>query len=206
MFVPPDGSDGNSQSFAAILLSDHKQATESEPNNVPKTASRVNLGEDLNGRLDAPDDVDDFVFHGSANEYVRFTSFSRRLGSPADLALRLLKADGNALASAESQAGQEATLGATLPAAGDYVLEVRDLSHRGGPRFVYHVEAVAEPAKPSKDQKKHGRLVRGFLPVCVGRFGGDSSRRNGCDRCHCGPRGLRRTDCRPRPRASGRGE
>jgi hypothetical protein len=162
MFVPARRSDGNSQSFAEILLSDHKQATESEPNNVPKTASRVNLGEDLNGRLDAPDDVDDFVFHGLANEYVRFTSISRRLGSPADLALRLLKADGNALASAESQAGQEATLGATLPAAGDYVLEVRDLSHRGGPRFVYHVETVAEPAKTSKDQKKHGRLVRGF--------------------------------------------
>ncbi|HEV3303679.1 MAG TPA: hypothetical protein VG055_28765 [Planctomycetaceae bacterium] len=159
LFVHVHQSDGNSQSFAAILLSDHKQATESEPNNSPKTASRVNLGDDLNGRLDLPDDVDHFVFHTPANEYVRFTSFSRRLGSPADLVLRLHKPDGSVLASAESQGAQEATLGATLPAAGDYVLEVRDLSRRGGPRFVYHVESIAEPAKPPKD---HDRIVRGF--------------------------------------------
>ena len=92
------------------------------------------------------------MFHALAEEVVQFTSFSRRLGSPADLVLRLLKTDGNQLAFAESQGPQEATLAATLPGAGDYVLEVRDLSHRGGPRFVYHVEAVAEPAKPSKTQ------------------------------------------------------
>jgi hypothetical protein len=93
---------------------------------------------------------------------VRFTSFSRRLGSPADLVLRLHKPDGSVLASVESQGAQEATLGATLPAAGDYVLEVRDLSHRAGPRFVYHVESIAEPAKPPKDQKDRDRIVRGF--------------------------------------------
>jgi hypothetical protein len=162
LFVPVRQSDGNSQSFAAILLSDRRQATEAEPNNAPKTASRVNLGEDLNGRLETQDDVDYFVFHSPAGEYVRFTSLSRRLGSPADLALRLLKSDGNALASAESQGAQEATLGATLPVAGDYLLEVRDLSHRGGPRFVYHLEGLAEPAKPQKDQTNPGRIVRGF--------------------------------------------
>jgi hypothetical protein len=162
LFVPVRQSDGNAQSFAAILLSDHKQATEAEPNNSPKTATRIHLGDDLNGRLESPDDVDHFVFHSPADEYVRFTSFSRRLGSPADLVLRLLKADGNVLASAESQSAQEATLGATLPLAGDYVLEVRDLSHRGGSRFVYHLESIAEPAKPSKGQKDRDRIVRGF--------------------------------------------
>jgi hypothetical protein len=162
LFVPVRQSDGNSQSFAAILLSDHKQATEAEPNNSPKTATRIQLGDDLNGRLETPDDVDHFVFHSPADEYVRFTSFSRRLGSPADLVLRLHKADGSVLASVESQGAQEATLGATLPAAGDYVLEVRDLSHRGGPRFVYHVESIAELAKPPKDQKDRDRIVRGF--------------------------------------------
>jgi hypothetical protein len=167
LFVPARQSNGNAQSFAAILLSDHKQASESEPNNSPKSASRVDLGNDLNGRLDAADDVDHFVFHAPAEEVVQFTSFSRRLGSPADLVLRLLKTDGNQLAFAESQGPQEATLAATLPGAGDYVLEVRDLSHRGGPRFVYHVEAVAEPAKPSKTQNTHSRRVRNFSLVAA---------------------------------------
>ena len=162
LFVPARQSNGNAQSFAPIRLSDHKQASEAEPNNSPKTATHVELGDDLNGRLDASDDVDHFVFHAPAEEVVQFTSFSRRLGSPADLVLRLLKTDGSQLAFSESQGAQETTLAATLPGAGDYVLEVRDLSHRGGPRFVYHVATVAEPAKPSNDPKKHSRRARGF--------------------------------------------
>ncbi|HXY36295.1 MAG TPA: hypothetical protein VEI07_18810, partial [Planctomycetaceae bacterium] len=153
---------GNAQSFAPIVLSDHKQATESEPNNTTKTASRVNLGEDLNGRLEVPDDIDHFVFHSPADEYVRFTSYSRRLGSPADLALRLLKSDGSVLASAESQGTQEATLEALLPTAADYLLEVRDLSHRGGARFVYHIQTLAQPTNPPKDRPNRGRIARGF--------------------------------------------
>jgi hypothetical protein len=161
-FVPVRASAGNAQSFAAVLLSDHKQATDSEPNNSPKTASRVNLGDDLNGRLETPDDIDHFVFHSPANEFVRFTSFSRRLGSPADLVLRLLRSDGNVLASAESQGAQEATLETTLPAAGDYSLEVRDLSHRGGPRFVYHVRAVAETTIAAKNKKNALQVIHGF--------------------------------------------
>jgi hypothetical protein len=162
LFVPMRQSDGNSQSFAPILLSDHKQASESEPNNSPKTATRANLGDDFNGRLDVPDDVDHFLFHVTAGEFVQFTSFSRRLGSPADVVLRLLGVDGNQVASAESQGAQEATLAATLPKAGDYVLEVHDLSHRGGPRFVYHVQAVAEAADAAKNQQSHRRRSRGF--------------------------------------------
>jgi hypothetical protein len=162
LFVPIRQSEGNSQTFAPIVLSDHKQATETEPNNDVKSATRANLGDDLNGRLEATDDVDHFVFHSSSGDYVRFTSISRRLGSPADLVLRLLKPDGNAIASAESQGALEATLEATLPADGNYVLQVHDLSHRGGPRFVYHVEAIAEPAKPAKDQMNRARIVRGF--------------------------------------------
>jgi hypothetical protein len=162
LFVPVRRSEGNAQSFAQILLSDHTQARESEPNDSSKTATRVNLGEDLNGRLDAPDDVDAFLFHSPANEFVRFTSVSRRLGSPADLVLRLTKIDGAMLATAESQGSQEAAIEATLPAAGDYVLDVRDLSHRGGPRFVYHVEAIAEPDKSPKESPSQARTVRGF--------------------------------------------
>jgi hypothetical protein len=162
LFLPARRSDGTAQGFAAVLLSNHRQATEAEPNNSPKTASPVKLGDDLNGRLETPDDADHFVFRGHAQDFVRFTSISRRLGSPADLVLRLLKSNGTPLATAESQASLEATLSATLPADGDYVLEVRDLNRRGGPGFVYHVESVAEPATPAKGHSGPGRPVHSF--------------------------------------------
>ena len=162
LFLPIRRGGGDSQSFAAIRLSDHKQTTEAEPNNTIKTASRAELGDDFNGRLEAADDVDYFVFHAPAGEKVHFTSISRRLGSPADVVLRLLNATGGLLAAAESQGSEEATLWSQLPAAGDYLLEVRDLNHRGGPRFAYHVETVAEPAAPSQGQKGKRRSVHPF--------------------------------------------
>jgi hypothetical protein len=151
-FLPVRQNGGDSQSFAAILLSDHRQANEAEPNNSAKTATRATLGDDLNGRLETADDVDNFVFHASAGELVRFKSISRRLGSPADVVLRVLDAQGNPLAAAESQGSEEATLWVTFPAAADYTLEVRDLNHRGHPRFVYHIDVVAEPSQPPKEQ------------------------------------------------------
>jgi hypothetical protein len=161
-FVPARRSDGNAQGFAAVLLSNHAQATEIEPNNSPKTATRANLGEDFNGRFDKADDVDHFVFRGHQQDAVHLVSVSRRLGSPTDLVMRLLKPDGNALALAESQGPQEAVLSATLPADGDYVLEVRDLNRRGGPKFVYHIETSVERASPSKGEKGRTSLANAF--------------------------------------------
>ncbi len=153
LFLPVRQNGGDAQSFAPILLSDHKQAGEAEPNNDTKTATRANLGDDLNGRLETADDVDNFVFHAPAGELVRFKSLSRRFGSPADVVLRALDAQGNPLGAAESQGSEEATLWVTFPAAADYTLEVRDLNHRGGPRFVYHIDVVAEPSQPDKTQR-----------------------------------------------------
>ena len=196
LFVPARQSNGNAQSFAPIRLSNHKQASEAEPNNSLKTATHVELGDDLNGRLDASDDVDHFVFHAPAEEVVQFTSFSRRLGSPADLVLRLLKTDGAQRAFSESQGAQETTLTATLPGAGDYVLEVRDLSHRGGPRFVYHVETVTQPAKPPKDHKKHSLPRPRIYLERSRRLGRDTRRRDGRNSGHGRPLELWRTNCR----------
>ncbi len=157
LFLPVRQNGGDAQSFAAILLSDHKQASETEPNNSAKTATRANLGDDLNGRLETPDDIDNFVFHASAGELARFKSISRRLGSPADVVLRVLDVQGNPLAAADSQGSEEASLWVTFPVAADYTLEIRDLNHRGGPRFVYHIDVVAEPSQLPKEQPPKNR-------------------------------------------------
>ncbi len=205
LFLPVRQSDGNSQSFAAILLSDHKQATESEPNNSLKTATHVELGADLNGRLDTADDVDHFVFHAPAEELVHFASFSRRLGSPADVVLRLLKSDGSQLAFAESQGPQEAALAATLP--GCRRLRPRsprfDLStrratvcvpRRSGRRADQPLERLKETRPPRASVRAQRR----------GRFGGDPARWNGRHSRYGHSIELRRTDCRASCRPSSR--
>ena len=66
----------------------------------------------------------------------------RRLGSPAELVLRVTNAAGSQVGQAEAVGSVESTLPVTFPSDGDYVLEVRELNHRGGPRYVYHVEVL----------------------------------------------------------------
>ena len=144
--VPARFPGGATRGFATVLLSDRKELTETEPNDDRKSATRVEFGANLNGRLQKPGDVDHFVFHAKAGQSARFTAFARRLGSPADVVLRLTRGDGNQISSAEGSAAGEATLSTSFSSDGDYVLEVSDLNRRGGPRYAYHVDFVPSDA------------------------------------------------------------
>ena len=138
--VPARFAGGSSRSFATVLMSDRRECNETEPNNGRKTATHVEFGQNVNGRLQTPGDVDQFVFQAKSAQTAKFTAFARRLGSPADVVLRVIQPDGNQLAYVEGAASNEASLTTSFPKAGDYVLEVADLNHRGGPRYAYHVE------------------------------------------------------------------
>lgn len=138
--VPARFAGGASRSFATVLLSDRRELNETEPNDDRKTATRVEFGQNVNGRLQGPGDVDHFVFHAKSGQSARFTVFARRLGSPADVVLRVIQPDGNQLAYVEGAAANEAVLTTSFRKDGDYVLEVADLNRRGGMRYAYHVD------------------------------------------------------------------
>jgi hypothetical protein len=144
--VPARFVGGSSRGFATVLLSDRPEFNETEPNDDRKAANRVEFGDNLNGRLQQPGDVDHFIFRAKSSQSVRFTAFARRLGSPADIVLRLTKPDGSQLSYAEGAAANEATFSMSFPADGEYVLEVADLNRRGGPRFAYHVDVTPSDA------------------------------------------------------------
>jgi hypothetical protein len=144
--VPARFPAGSTRSFATVLLSDRKEMSETEPNDDRKTATHIEFGTNLNGRFQKPGDVDHFVFHAKGSQTARFSAFARHLGSPADVVLRLTQTDGSQISYAEGSAANEATLTTSFPADGDYVLEVSDLNHRGGPRYAYHVDFVPSDA------------------------------------------------------------
>ncbi len=66
--VPARFAGGSTRSFATVLLSDRKEFSETEPNDDRKTATRVEFGGNLNGRLQKPADVDHFVFRAKAGQ------------------------------------------------------------------------------------------------------------------------------------------
>ncbi len=134
---------GQGSAMVSLATDGLSEQIELEPNDTPETASPVTLPTALNGRFDAPKDRDYYQFEAKKGARWTFSGKTRALGSPSDLYLRILKADGGQLAEAEDTGGDEGVLDWTAPEDGVYRLVVEDLLRRGGPDYVYRV--AAEP-------------------------------------------------------------
>ncbi len=128
-----------------FLVSALPQVLEVEPNDTPQTAQRVTIPCGINGRIGKPRDLDHFVFKGTKGKAVRLEVHARRFGtlltSQLDSMLEVLDGKGTVLAGNDDANGKDSALVFTPPADGDYVLRIRDLNGKGGPSFVYFLEA-----------------------------------------------------------------
>lgn len=129
---------GTSSGFSFVELSDRPQFLETEPNQNAEQANVLDLTHDVNGRIDQPGDVDYYSFTATKGAYI-FTGVARTQGSPADLMLKVLKADGSQLAAVDDTGVDEGTMTVTFPEDGKYLLVVEELTKRGGPDFAYRV-------------------------------------------------------------------
>lgn len=95
------------------------------------------------GRIDAEGQADRHAFTARAGEAFAFEVFARRAGSFLDAQLRVLRADGTALADADDATFERVSSADPLlenwsaPADGEYLVEVRDVHGRGGPGYPY---------------------------------------------------------------------
>ena len=137
----PNGASG----FSTVAVVSTPQFLEQEPNNLPEQANRVELGHDLNGRLEQPGDVDRFVFAAKKDQTATFFGVTRQQGSPTDLNFKILNKDGGQLAAAEDSGTNEGQLTYKFPADGDYVLHVEDLNQRGGSEHAYRIAVTMAP-------------------------------------------------------------
>lgn len=138
---------GVSSGFSQVEVVDRPQLLETEPNNTPEQANRIELTHDLNGRIDVPRDVDRFVFTASKDQTYTFSGVTRQQGSPADLNLKVLNKDGGQIAAVDDTGTNEGSMTVKFPADGEYMLVVEDLSQRGGPNYAYRV-AISPSAPP----------------------------------------------------------
>ncbi len=137
----PNGASG----YSMVEVVSTPQFLEQEPNNGPEQANRVELGQDINGRLDVPGDADRFIFTAKKDQTVSFFGITRQQGSPTDLNFKILNKDGGQLAAAEDNGTNEGSLSFKFPADGDYVLFVEDLNHRGGSEHAYRIAVTMSP-------------------------------------------------------------
>ncbi|MCH7689040.1 MAG: PPC domain-containing protein [Planctomycetes bacterium] len=122
----------------SLRLTPHPVAVEKEPNNAA-APQIVSLPVTLTGRIDRPGDVDSYRFAAKKGEKLLFRVESRKLGYPLDPVLRLFDSAGKLLKEQETRSRGvfDEQLAYTMPAEGDYRLDVSDLYSAGGLRYVY---------------------------------------------------------------------
>jgi hypothetical protein len=101
----------------------------------------------ISGRIGKEGEADCFVFEAKAGEKFTFHVVARDAQSQLDSNLRILNAKGDRLAENDDAADRYVHTDSLLenwaaPAAGKYVIEVRDLHARGGADFVYFLEVT----------------------------------------------------------------
>lgn len=135
----------NASAWVPFIPDDHDQQLELEPNNTPEAANAFLPGRTLNGRLEAPGDVDAFRFTATGGRPIVFCADTRRIASPADLYIRVLNAQGGEVQVTDDVGVEDAKFTFTPPADGVYTLTIEDLNRRGGPEFIYRLASTVTP-------------------------------------------------------------
>ncbi len=123
-----------------ILVDDLPSMVEAGDNHSPATAQTVSLPMAVDGTCDG-EASDFYKFSAAAGQRVSVEVFARRLGSPLDPAIRLLTTDGRELAYSDDElsTGADGRFSHTFDAAGEYLVEIRDIRYQGGGNFRYRL-------------------------------------------------------------------
>ena len=122
-----------------------------ENNDTPATAQKITVPCGISGRIEKEGDIDCFRFSAKAGEKFTFQVIARDHQSQLDSLLRILNAKGDRLVENDDQRGRFVHADSKIenwaaPAAGEYIVEIRDVHLRGGPEFFYFLKITrSEP-------------------------------------------------------------
>ena len=120
------------------------EVAEQEPNN----AQAINFPCSIPGAIEKAGDEDRFAFTAVKGKAYEFKLLGSRVGSPLDAWLKIENKDGKELArNDDAEGARDPQLTWTAPSDGVFVVAIGDLTHHGGPDYIYRL-AIAE-AKPS---------------------------------------------------------
>jgi hypothetical protein len=130
-------------------VGDLKEFNETEPNNEKEQANRVELNSVVNGRVNAPEDVDWYVFHAAKDQRVLIECFAWRIDSRMDGVMWLHSADGKLMAASQdedlSSEKRDPFIDFNAPADADYYLKITDFTYNGGNQYFYRLKFSTLP-------------------------------------------------------------
>jgi hypothetical protein len=135
-------------SWNRLRISDFPNTNEVEPNNSRAETKLIEADLPLafNGIIGEPRDEDWFKFKAKKGQRFAVRLYGRKLRSPLDSVMYIYDAT-KRLASNDDSGGPDSYFAWTVPADGEYYLQVRDHLYNGGPDYVYRVEF--QPLTPS---------------------------------------------------------
>ena len=149
------GKDGLLSDPVPFAIDTLPDGFESEPNDTPKTAQRVDLPLIINGTIGTSGDRDLFQFMGRAGQELVAEVHARRLDSPLDATLTLTSPGRTRIAFSDDQEETGAGINThhadpfihvTLPTNGLYTLTLADAQQKGGEAYAYRLRI--SPPRP----------------------------------------------------------
>ena len=131
---------GMAPSVNPFRLSNQENILESEPNNEITQATPADLQHALNGVIEEPGDIDFFRLQATKGQVFDVECFARRLRTPLDAVMKIIRPDGNEIASNDDARGLDSHLRFTVPEDGEYLIRIDDQLKRGALDFVYRIE------------------------------------------------------------------
>ncbi len=137
----------------------------------------LEIPQSLTGCLAAAREVDRYKFQAKKGDKLQFTVSSRRFGFPSDVSLRILDSQGKSLQREDdSKKNVDPELKWQVPSDGDYTLEVSDAFGKGGPLWLYRIDATRTSSeagisvKNDHYQTKVGQALE--VPITIDRRAG----------------------------------
>jgi len=131
-----------------LRVSPFDDYTEQEPNDDFAHANASGLAAPcaFNGIIEKAGDTDQFKFKLAKGQKVDFRAYAQIIGSPLDSIIYVFNAKGQNVGSNDDGGGyrrMDSKFSYTAPADGEYGISITDHLGRGGPNYVYRIEAVA---------------------------------------------------------------
>lgn len=137
--VPSGGKDAGWP--VPVLVTDHPQTVEQEPNDEPAKANKLTVPGGASGRFDKARDADHFAITGKKGQKLAVSVSTFEVNSPAEVLVRVLDAKGAEVARSNPAAPVN-RFEFTPAADGEYVLACEHQNFLHGPNEVYLLTVV----------------------------------------------------------------
>ena len=126
----------------AFRLTPLGNVLEKEPNDDQAHATPFQAPMAVNGVIEKPGDVDQFVFKATKGQVFDIHCYARRIRSPLDSVMYLGKKGGGATLGADDSVGPDSFFRFQAPEDAEYVIWVIDQLGKGGPDYAYRIEVT----------------------------------------------------------------